>query len=104
RKPSSSSTWSRSPSRDGSGAPPPPALLPSSLPPGGAGGRGAGGGGGGGRRGRLEKPEMKAIDDHLALVRKLPGLGSSMTFGEGGPRHPLAGGKGKTPHPAASAR
>lgn len=45
--------------------------------------------------GRLEKPEMKAIDDQLALVRKLPGLGSSMTFGEGGPRYRLQVRKGK---------
>src|SRR5215470_9858144 len=45
--------------------------------------------------GHLEKGEMKAIDDQLALVRKLPGLGSSMTFGEGGPRHRLQVRKGK---------
>jgi hypothetical protein len=45
--------------------------------------------------GRLEKPEMKAIDDQLALVRKLPGLGSSMTFSEGGPRYRLQVRKGK---------
>jgi hypothetical protein len=45
--------------------------------------------------GHLEKSETKAIDDQLALVRKLPGLGSSMTFGEGGPRYRLQVKKGK---------
>jgi len=45
--------------------------------------------------GHLEKTETKALDDQLALVRKLPGLGSSMTFGEGGPRYRLQVRKGK---------
>jgi hypothetical protein len=45
--------------------------------------------------GHLEKSETKAIDDQLALVRKLPGLGSSMTFAEGGPRYRLQVRKGK---------
>src|SRR5262249_13019387 len=45
--------------------------------------------------GRLEKGETKAIEDQLAQVRKLPGLGSSVTFGEGGPRYRLQVRKGK---------
>jgi len=32
--------------------------------------------------GRLSKEEVKAFEDRLALVRKLPGLGSSVSFGE----------------------
>jgi hypothetical protein len=39
--------------------------------------------------GRLEKGEAKAIEDQIGLVRKLPGLGTSMTFAEAGPRYRL---------------
>src|SRR5262249_58268964 len=45
--------------------------------------------------GRLEKGATKAIEDQLAQVRKLPGLGSSVTFGESGPRYRPQGRKGK---------
>ena len=45
--------------------------------------------------GRLEKAESKAIEDQIALVRKLPGLGTSVTIAEGGPRYRLQVRKGK---------
>lgn len=33
--------------------------------------------------GQLDKPELKEIDEQIARVRKLPGLGSSVTLGPG---------------------
>jgi hypothetical protein len=33
--------------------------------------------------GRLEKAELKELDEQIAAVRKLPGLGSSVAFGPG---------------------
>jgi hypothetical protein len=46
--------------------------------------------------GRLSKEEVKALEDRVALVRKLPGLGSSIAFGEPAtPRYRLQVGKGK---------
>ncbi len=37
--------------------------------------------------GRLSKEEVKALEDRIALVRKLPGLGSSISFGEPATKH-----------------
>ena len=34
-------------------------------------------------QGQLEKPELKELDEQVARVRKLPGLGSSVTLGPG---------------------
>ncbi len=46
--------------------------------------------------GRLSKEEVRALEDRVALVRKLPGLGSSISFGEPAtPRFRLRVGKGK---------
>ncbi len=46
--------------------------------------------------GRLSKEEVKALDDRVALVRKLPGLSSSISFGEPATsRYRLRVGKGK---------
>jgi hypothetical protein len=45
--------------------------------------------------GRLEKAEVKAIEDQIAVVRKLPGLGTTVTFAEGGPRYRVQVRKGK---------
>jgi len=45
--------------------------------------------------GRLEKPELKEIGQRLDRVRKTPGLGASVTFGEGRQRYRLVVTKGK---------
>ncbi len=46
--------------------------------------------------GQLSKEEVSALEDRLALVRKLPGLGSSIAFGEPPtPRYRLQALKGK---------
>ena len=46
--------------------------------------------------GRLSKEEVRALEDRVALVRKLPGLGSAISFGEPAtPRYRLQVGKGK---------
>jgi hypothetical protein len=46
--------------------------------------------------GRLGKEEVRALEDRVALVRKLPGLGSSISFGEPATlRFRLQVGKGK---------
>ncbi len=46
--------------------------------------------------GHLGKDEVKALEDRVALVRKLPGLGSSVSFGEPSTvRHRLQARKGK---------
>jgi hypothetical protein len=46
--------------------------------------------------GRLSKEEVKLLEDRVALVRKLPGIGSSISFGEPAtPRYRLHVGKGK---------
>lgn len=46
--------------------------------------------------GRLGKEEVRALEDRVALVRKLPGLGSSIAFGEPPTlRHRLQVSKGK---------
>ena len=46
--------------------------------------------------GRLGKDEVKALEDRVALVRKLPGLGSSISFGDpASTRFRLRVGKGK---------
>ncbi|HET7293237.1 MAG TPA: hypothetical protein VFM88_12490 [Vicinamibacteria bacterium] len=45
--------------------------------------------------GRLEKGELKALGKRLEKVRKTPGLGASVTFGEGAARYRLVVAKGK---------
>jgi len=45
--------------------------------------------------GRLEKGELKELGKRLDRVRKTPGLGSSVSFGEGGQRYRLLVTKGK---------
>jgi hypothetical protein len=57
--------------------------------------------------GRLAKEEVKALEDRVGLVRKMPGLGSSIAFGEPATlRYRLRVAKGKpldvamTGHPA----
>jgi hypothetical protein len=45
--------------------------------------------------GQLDKKELKQIEDRIARVRKLPGLGSVVTLGGPGPRHRLSIRKGR---------
>jgi hypothetical protein len=45
--------------------------------------------------GRLEKLELKEIGKRLERIRKTPGLGASVSFGEGRQRHRLVVTKGK---------
>jgi hypothetical protein len=45
--------------------------------------------------GRLEKPELKEIGKRLDRVRKTPGLGANVSFGEGRQRYRLVVSKGK---------
>ncbi len=45
--------------------------------------------------GRLEKPELKELGKRLDRVRKTPGVGASVSFGEGAQRYRLLVTKGK---------